>query len=183
MKKLAIILMGIFISFSAANAQDGKNIYDFKVKDIDGKEVSLSDYEGKVILIVNTASKCGFTPQYEGLQEIYTAHKDKGFVVLGFPCNQFRGQEPGSESDIKNFCTENYGVDFPMFSKIDVNGDNADPLYVYLKEAATGFLGTENIKWNFTKFLINKKGEVIDRYAPVTKPKSIEEDILAELAK
>lgn len=152
-------------------------IYQFKVKTLEGKEISLSEYKGKVVLIVNTASKCGLTPQYEGLEEIYKTYKDQGFVVLGFPCNQFGEQEPGTSAEIGEFCSINYGVSFPMFEKIDVNGDNTAPLYVFLKnQKRDGILG-KSIKWNFAKFLINKNGEVVDRYLPTTKPESISSDI------
>jgi len=133
------------------------------------------------MLIVNTASKCGFTPQYEGLEKLYEQHKDKGFVVLGFPCNQFGAQEPGSEAEIGAFCQANYGVTFPMFSKIDVNGTNAHPLYTYLKGEKAGILGTKNIKWNFTKFLVNRDGQVVNRFAPTTKPEDIQNAIAAVL--
>jgi glutathione peroxidase len=153
------------------------NIYDFKVTTIDGKETTLTPYKGKVMLIVNVASKCGFTPQYEGLEALYEKYKDKGLVVLGFPCNQFGSQEPGTEKEIQNFCRVNFGVTFPMFSKINVNGDNTHPLYVYLKSEQPGILGTEMIKWNFTKFLVDRNGKVLKRYGSSTKPKEIEEDI------
>jgi glutathione peroxidase len=149
------------------------SIYNFNVKTIDGKEESLSDYKGKVLLIVNVASNCGFTPQYKGLQELYSKYKDKGFEILGFPCNQFGHQEPGTNEEIKNFCSTNYGVTFPIFDKIEVNGDSASPLYKYLKSAKPGFLN-ENIKWNFTKFLIDRQGNVVDRFASQTTPESIE---------
>ncbi len=144
---------------------------------LDGKQQSLAEYQGKVVLIVNTASKCGFTPQYQGLETIYKKFKDQGLVVLGFPCNQFGKQEPGESSEIGAFCEKNYGVTFPVFEKIDVNGDNAAELYVDLKKEAPGLLGTQKIKWNFTKFLIGRDGDIIDRYAPTTKPEDIEEDI------
>ena len=147
-----------------------KSVYDFTVKNIDGKELSLSAYKGKVLLIVNVASECGFTKQYAGLQELYDKYKGKGLVILGFPCNQFGGQEPGTEKEIKQFCSSKFGVNFPLFSKIDVNGNNTAPLYQYLKSEAKGVLGTEDIKWNFTKFLIDKNGKVIDRYASATTP-------------
>ncbi len=153
------------------------SIYDFTANAIDGKDVPLSDFRGKVLLIVNVASKCGFTPQYAGLESLYEKYKDKGLVILGFPCNQFGGQEPGNESEIQNFCSLNYGVTFPMFAKIDVNGANAHPLYTYLKTAKPGILGTEAIKWNFTKFLIDRDGEPIRRYAPGDKPESIGPDV------
>ncbi len=152
------------------------NIYDFTVKTIDGEEISLSKYKGKVLLIVNVASECGFTPQYAGLEKLYQKYKNKGFMVLGFPSNQFANQEPANDAKIKFFCHQNYNVHFDMFSKIDVNGENASKLYKYIKEKQGGFL-TDSIKWNFTKFLIDRDGKVIDRFAPITKPKDIEEDI------
>ncbi len=154
-----------------------QTIYDFTAATLGGKEKSLAEYKGKVVLIVNTASKCGFTPQYAGLEAIYEKYKDRGFVVLGFPCNQFGAQEPGSETEIEQFCQVNYGVKFPMFGKIDVNGSNAHPLYKYLTSAKPGILGTEAIKWNFTKFLIDKNGQPVKRYAPNTKPEDIADDI------
>lgn len=153
------------------------SIYDFNVLTIHNEKTTLAAYKGKVILIVNTASGCGFTPQLEGLQKLYKTYETKGFVVLGFPCNQFAGQEPLTEAGIENFCRLSYGVTFPMFAKIDVNGDNAHPLYAYLKQQAPGILGSESIKWNFTKFLIDKNGKVIHRYAPSTSPESIIPDI------
>lgn len=158
------------------------NIFNFSVKDIDGTSSSLSRFEGKVLLIVNVASKCGFTPQYKGLQSIYDKFKEKGFEILAFPCNQFGAQEPGNETEIKNFCSLNYNVTFPLFGKIDVNGKNAEPLYEFLKKEEPGILGTELIKWNFTKFLVNKKGEVLKRYAPNVTPESLEQDILKALS-
>lgn len=158
------------------------SIYDFTVKSITGEDVPLSIYKGKVLLIVNTASKCGFTPQYKGLQELYDKYKDQGLVVLGFPCNQFGGQEPGSEQEIASFCERNYGVTFPMFAKIDVNGDNAHPLYQYLKSAAPGILGSKAIKWNFTKFLVDKNGNVVERYDSMTTPEKLEDEIKPLLA-
>lgn len=151
--------------------------YDFTVRAISGQEVPLSDYRGKVLLIVNTASKCGFTPQYEGLEALYRDLKDRGLVVLGFPCNQFGSQEPGSEADIASFCKLNYDVSFPMFAKVDVNGANASPLFAWLKEAAPGVLGTTAIKWNFTKFLVNREGQVVDRFASAATPDAIRQDI------
>ncbi|RLA78514.1 MAG: glutathione peroxidase [Epsilonproteobacteria bacterium] len=153
------------------------SIYDFKVTTIDAKEISLSQYKGKVLLIVNVASECGFTPQYEGLEKLYQTYKDKGFMVLGFPSNQFGKQESGSDAKIKFFCQGTYDVHFDMFSKIDVNGENASALYKYLKEQQGGFLGMDSIKWNFTKFLVDADGNIVDRYAPSTKPQSIAEDI------
>lgn len=153
------------------------NTLDFKAADISGTPVDLARYKGQVLLIVNTASKCGFTPQYKGLETVYQQFKDKGAVVLGFPCNQFGGQEPGAEEEIGAFCEKNYGVTFPLFSKIDVNGDNAHPLFQHLKKSAPGLLGTEAIKWNFTKFLIRKDGSVYKRYAPSTAPEELVGDI------
>lgn len=158
------------------------NIYDFKASSLAGAAIDLAQYRGKVLLIVNTASKCGFTPQYKGLEAVYQQFSDKGVEVLGFPCNQFGGQEPGDANAIGAFCEKNYGVTFPLFSKIDVNGDNADPLFKYLKHAAPGLLGSEAIKWNFTKFLIKKDGTVYKRYAPQTKPEELVDDINKLLA-
>jgi glutathione peroxidase len=157
------------------------SIYDFSAKDIDGKQQSLGAYQGKAILIVNVASKCGFTPQYKGLEALYEKFRDRGLVVLGFPCDQFGHQEPGDETEIKNFCSLNYDVQFPLFAKIDVNGADADPLYKYLKSEAKGLLGSESIKWNFTKFLIDKSGKVVRRYAPTDTPESIEKDVVVVL--
>lgn len=153
------------------------SIYDFTVNRLDGAPGALAAFRGKVLLIVNTASKCGFTPQYKGLEEIYLKYRDQGFEVLGFPCNQFGAQEPGTAEEIGTFCEKNYGVTFPLFEKIDVNGEHVAPLYQYLKKAAPGLLGSEGIKWNFTKFLVNKDGTVIDRFAPQTKPESFAADI------
>ena len=154
-----------------------KHFYDFKAKTITGKKLSMSIYKNKVVLIVNVASQCGFTPQYEGLESMYKKYHKQGFEILGFPSNQFGQQEPGTEKEIANFCKVNFGVTFPLFSKIDVNGDNTHPLYVYLKHEAPGFLGTEGIKWNFTKFLIDRDGKVIERYGSATKPEQIAKDI------
>ncbi|CAI9392240.1 glutathione peroxidase [Niallia sp. Sow4_A1] len=153
------------------------NIYDFEVKTMNGDLQSLSNYKEKVLLIVNTASKCGFTPQFKELQELYQTYKDKGFSVLGFPSNQFLNQDPGTNEEIMSFCEINYGVTFPMFAKIDVNGKTADPLYQYLTKESPGTLGVKAIKWNFTKFLIDQDGKVIGRYAPNTKPSELKEDI------
>lgn len=150
--------------------------YDYKVKNISGEDVSMSEYKGKVVLIVNTASKCGFTKQYEGLEELYEKYKDQGFVILGFPCNQFGAQEPGGNEEIKNFCTSTFSVSFPMMSKIDVNGDDADPLYKFLKKEKGGILG-DDIKWNFTKFLIDGEGNVVDRFASQKTPKALEKEV------
>jgi glutathione peroxidase len=156
-------------------------IYDFSAKLNDGKDKKFSAYKGKVLLIVNTASRCGFTPQYKGLQELYAKYKDRGFDLLAFPCDQFGHQEPGENDEIKEFCELNYGVEFPLFSKIDVNGDNAHPLYKFLKSAKGGLLG-DAIKWNFTKFLVDKQGKVVERYAPMTSPERIAPDIEKQLA-
>jgi glutathione peroxidase len=156
-------------------------IYSFGVKTIDGKETTLADYKGKAMLIVNVASKCGFTPQYTGLEALHKKYKDQGFVVLGFPCNQFGSQEPGDENEIKNFCSLTYEVSFPMFSKIDVNGKGTHPLYGYLKSEEKGILGTEGIKWNFTKFLVDRNGTVLKRFAPTAKPESLEGDVESAL--
>lgn len=156
-------------------------IYEVPLRALDGQEHTLAEYAGKVMLIVNTASQCGFTPQYAGLETLYKNYAERGFVVLGFPCNQFGSQEPGNESEIATFCEKNYGVSFPMFAKIDVNGDNAHPLFEWLKDNARGVLGTESIKWNFTKFLVGKDGQVLKRYAPTDTPKSLDKDIEAAL--
>ena len=155
----------------------GANIYSFQVRNINGEDVSLEQFRGKTLLIVNVASKCGFTPQYKGLQELYQKYSDRGLVVLGFPCNQFGGQEPGTEADISSFCHANYGVTFPMFGKIDVNGATTAPIYKMLKSEAPGVLGTEAIKWNFTKFLVDKSGKVIKRYAPTESPEAVGKDL------
>jgi glutathione peroxidase len=157
------------------------SIYDFSAKTIDGGEQALDAYRGKAMLIVNVASKCGFTPQYEGLEALYRKFKGQGLVVLGFPCDQFGHQEPGNEAEIKNFCSLTYDVSFPMFAKIDVNGSHTHPLWKYLKHEAKGLLGSEAIKWNFTKFLVGKDGEVVKRYAPADTPKSLEKDVAAAL--
>ena len=149
------------------------SLYSLSVTDINGNTVSMETFKGKTLLIVNTASKCGFTYQYEGLEKLYQQFKDKNFVVLGFPCNQFGAQEPGNEAEIKSFCDLTYRTQFPMFSKVDVNGENALPLFEYLKSHAKGILGTEGIKWNFTKFLVSKTGDVVSRFAPQDKPESL----------
>lgn len=158
------------------------NVYDFKADGINGAPVNLSDYKGKVLLIVNTASNCGFTPQYKGLEKVYEQFKDKGATVLGFPCNQFGGQEPGNEAEIGAFCEKNFGVTFPLFAKIDVNGNDAHPLFEHLKKEAPGIMGTQGIKWNFTKFLVKKDGSVYKRYAPTTTPEELMGDIEKLLA-
>lgn len=152
-------------------------VFDFAATSLDGRRVALADYRGQVLLIVNTASECGFTPQYAGLEALYEKYRERGFAVLGFPCNQFGAQEPGSAEQIGAFCQKNYGVSFPMFEKIDVNGDAAHPLFNWLKQSAPGVLGTERIKWNFTKFLLDRNGQVAARYAPVTKPEELAQEI------
>ncbi len=156
-------------------------LYDHTALLNNGTEVSLREFAGKVVLVVNVASKCGYTPQYEGLEALHRKYKDKGLAVLGFPCNQFLSQEPGSDSDIASFCSTNFDVSFPLFKKIDVNGDNAHPVYRFLKASAPGILGTEAIKWNFTKFLVGRDGKVIARYATATKPEEIDADIAKAL--
>jgi glutathione peroxidase len=153
------------------------NVYDFSAKNIDGKEKPLSEYRGKALLIVNVASHCGFTPQYEGLQKLYEKYQPKGLEILGFPCNQFGAQEPGTEAEIRTFCDLNYGVKFPLFSKIDVNGEKAHPLYKFLTHDLPGILGTEAIKWNFTKFLVDREGNPVKRYGSAEKPEGMEMDI------
>jgi glutathione peroxidase len=158
------------------------SLYDFSATLNNGKDKKLSAYKGKVLLIVNTASRCGNTPQYAGMQELYARYRERGFEILAFPCNQFGHQEPGADDEIKEFCETNYGVEFPLFAKIEVNGDEAHPLYKFLKSEKTGLLG-DAIKWNFTKFLVDKQGNVVDRYAPMTPPRSIAADIEKELAK
>jgi glutathione peroxidase len=161
---------------------DSRTVYDFDAQAIDGQPVKLADYRGKVLLIVNTASQCGFTPQFAGLEKLWAAHAAQGLVVLGFPSNEFGGQDPGSNEEIASFCQVNYGVSFPMMSKIKVNGPEAHPLYQWLTAEAPGLLGTKGIKWNFTKFLIDRHGKVLKRYAPTDKPEAIEHDIEAALA-
>lgn len=157
------------------------SIHDLSARGIDGLERSLGDFRGKVLLIVNVASKCGFTPQYTGLEALQRKYAARGFAVLGFPCDQFGHQEPGNEEEIRNFCSLNYDVTFPLFAKVEVNGEGAHPLFVQLKSAAKGLLGTEGIKWNFTKFLVDREGQVVRRYAPTDKPESLERDIEALL--
>jgi glutathione peroxidase len=156
-------------------------VHDFSARNIEGQDTSLADYRGKALLIVNVASKCGFTPQYAGLEALHRKLADEGFAVLGFPCDQFGHQEPGDEAEIKNFCKLTYDVSFPMFAKIDVNGDTAHPLYKHLKSAAPGLLGSEGVKWNFTKFLVDRNGKVVRRYAPLDKPEGLEADVRAIL--
>ncbi|HWR96162.1 MAG TPA: glutathione peroxidase [Arenimonas sp.] len=156
--------------------------FDFTATDIDGTPRDFSSYKGQVLLVVNTASKCGFTPQYTGLEELWRKYRDQGLSVLGFPCDQFGHQEPGNEEEIRNFCSLSYDVSFPMFSKVDVNGDGAHPLYQWLKKEKPGLLGIGAVKWNFTKFLVGRDGQVIKRYAPTDKPDAIEKDIVKALA-
>ena len=157
-------------------------LYQFEVERLDGHIQSMADYQGKVLLIVNTASKCGFTPQFAGLEKLYEKYKDQGFMVLGFPCNQFGGQDPGTNEEIGVFCKRNYGVSFPMFAKVDVKGPEAHAIFRLLTREAKGILGSQSIKWNFTKFLVARNGEVLNRYAPTTKPESLEQDIERALA-
>ena len=169
----------IMLFFSSIYAGENKmSIYDFNVKTIDGEEISMSKYKGKVLLIVNVASKCGFTSQYEGLEKLFEKYKNEDFMILGFPSNQFANQEPESNEKIKEFCSLTYDVKFDMFAKIDVNGQNEAPLYKFLKSNQKGILGTENIKWNFTKFLVDKEGNIVDRFATTTTPESLEEQIV-----
>ena len=184
MKKIYFLLFLLPLQlFSGDTMPKEKTFYDFNATSIVGKNIPMSTYKGKVVLVVNVASKCGFTPQYKGLEELYEKYEDKNFVILGFPCNQFHEQEPGSAEEIKSFCENNYDISFPLFEKIEVNGENTHPLYKFLKKKATGFLWTESIKWNFTKFLIDKQGNVITRYGSSTKPKDIEADIVELLNK
>ena len=180
-RKNKLILLNIAIAILFIGTFNIKeeilSIYDFSVKSIDGEDISMSSYKGKVLLIVNVASECGFTPQYEGLEELYQTYKDRDFMVLGFPSNQFGAQESASNSEIKFFCQENYDVHFDMFAKIDVNGNHTSPLYKQLKKEQGGFLWIDKIKWNFTKFLVNADGKVVARYASITKPETLKEDI------
>ncbi|RRJ84473.1 glutathione peroxidase [Aestuariirhabdus litorea] len=157
------------------------DLYSLKCRTINGEETSLEAFKDKVMLIVNTASRCGFTPQYKGLEALHQKYKDEGLVVLGFPCNQFRDQEPGDEGEIASFCEMNFGVSFPLFAKIDVNGDNAHPLFKQLKQAAPGLLGSQGVKWNFTKFLVAPGGQRVKRFAPLTKPARLEQEVEAML--
>lgn len=160
-----------------------KTFFNYTVKDTHDADFNLDQYQGKVIFVVNVASHCGFTRQYTGLEALYQKHKDQGLIILAFPCNQFGKQEPGSDEEIQNFCSSNYHITFPVFAKIDVNGKNTAPVYEFLKKNARGFLGTKSIKWNFTKFLIGKDGEVLKRYAPTIKPNELEKDIESALKK
>lgn len=173
MKKMLVILLFILTTLGAKDM----NLYDIEVKDINGNIIQLEKYKNKVMLIVNVASKCGFTNQYEGLEKLHEMYSNEGLSILGFPCNQFLSQEPGTEAEIKEFCSLTYGVKFDLFSKIDVNGNNTHPLYTYLKDNSSGILGTDVIKWNFTKFLVDMNGNVVKRYAPSTTPEEIESDI------
>jgi len=173
-KTLLILLFGFTTLWSETPPH---TLYDFNATTIQGKEISLSKYKGKTLLIVNVASKCGFTNQYEGLEKLYKKYKNKNFEILAFPSNQFHEQEPGTEKEIQEFCEINYGITFSLFKKIDVNGDKTHPLYKYLKKEAPGFLGTESIKWNFTKFLVDKNGTVVSRYGSITKPKALKKEI------
>jgi len=179
MRSLSLLIL-LFISLYAQE-QTMSKLYNFEVTTINGDKVLMKKYEGKVILIVNVASKCAFTSQYEGLEKLYKQYKERGLVILGFPSNQFANQEPAHEKEIQNFCRSNYDVTFDLFSKIEVNGANAEPLYRFLKKQNSGLLGSESIKWNFTKFLINKKGDVVKRFAPSSKPSRIENDIISLL--
>lgn len=177
MSKVWMTLLLIYsLSLNAGETMQ-KHFYEYEANNIKGESVTMSQYKGKVILIVNVASECGFTSQYEGLEKLYQTYKSQGFEILAFPSNQFGGQEPGNAEEIQNFCKVNFGVTFPLFEKIDVNGENTHPLYVFLKKEASGFLGTETIKWNFTKFLINKEGKVVERYGSSTKPSELRKDI------
>jgi len=176
MSKRILIFAFVLFNLIATKAQENKEFYQITVTSIQGKEMNLESYKGKVILIVNTASKCGFTPQYKGLEEIYSKYKDREFVILGFPCNQFFGQEPGTAEEIQQFCTLKYGVTFPMFQKIEVNGENTHPLYKFLKEQLP-LDGKNDIRWNFEKFLIDKSGKPIKRFSPKTKPEDLVTDI------
>ena len=180
MHKTILILL---LTLTLNSGDSMKHFYDFKANTITGEEITMSKYKGKVLLVVNVASECGFTPQYEGLETLYQTYKKDGFEILAFPCNQFGGQEPGTPEQIQNFCTTKFNTTFPLFEKIDVNGDNTHPLYVFLKNEAPGFLSTQSIKWNFTKFLIDRSGTVVTRYGSSTKPKEISNDIEKELAK
>ena len=177
------IWITILLTLTLHAGETMNHLYDFNVVTNSREEQSMSIYKGKVLLIVNVASECGFTPQYEGLQKLYESYKDQGFEMLAFPCNQFGGQEPGTAKQIQNFCKTNFGVTFPLFAKIDVNGDDAHPLYVFLKNQTPGFMGTKSIKWNFTKFLIDKEGNVIKRFGSSTKPEKIAKEIETLLQK
>lgn len=176
MQKKYLIVAFIFLSLGIANAQSDDSFYNFKMKDIKGNVVALKDFKNKVVLVVNTASKCGLTPQYEGLEALYQKYKDKGFVILGFPCNQFLGQEPGTAEEIQKFCSTKYNVTFPLFEKIEVNGKDANPLYQFLK-GKLPLDGKNDIRWNFEKFLMDKNGNPVKRFSPKTKPIELESEI------
>lgn len=176
MKKIFFLIAAMLLTLTSVQAQKADNIYGFEVKTIKGETQKLSTYKSKVVLIVNTASKCGLTPQYEGLEALYQKYKDKGLVILGFPCNQFMGQEPGTAEEIENFCNTKYNITFPLFDKIEVNGDETNPLYTYLKETLP-LEGKNDIRWNFEKFLIDKNGKPVKRFAPRTKPADLETEI------
>lgn len=176
MKKIFFLIATMLVTLTSVQAQKADNIYGFEVKTIKGETQKLSTYNAKVVLIVNTASKCGLTPQYEGLEALYQKYKDKGLVILGFPCNQFMGQEPGTAEEIENFCNTKYNITFPLFDKIEVNGDETNPLYTYLKETLP-LEGKNDIRWNFEKFLIDKNGKPVKRFAPRTKPADLETEI------
>jgi len=180
---LFFLLMLQLIVVNLSAKEEKMSIYDFNVKSIDSKSLSMSHYRGKVLLIVNVASKCGFTSQYEGLETLFETYKTQGFMVLGFPSNQFLSQEPGSNEEIRFFCQKTYDVKFDMFAKIDVNGDDADPLYKFLKKEQGGFMWMDAIKWNFTKFLVDREGNVVKRYSSATEPKEISADIEKLLSK
>ena len=176
MKKIFFLIATMLVTLTSVHAQKADNIYGFEVKTIKGETQKLSTYKAKVVLIVNTASKCGLTPQYEGLEALYQKYKDKGLVILGFPCNQFMGQEPGTAEEIENFCNTKYNITFPLFDKIEVNGDETNTLYTYLKETLP-LEGKNDIRWNFEKFLIDKNGKPVKRFAPRTKPADLETEI------
>ena len=178
---MVLITLSAGLTFAADSKEKEAPLYQFKALTIDGKKASLSEYKGKTLLIVNVASKCGHTPQYAGLEKLYEKYKDQGFVILGFPCNQFRGQEPGTEKEIKTFCDTKYGVKFPLFGKIEVNGTHTHPLYRYLKKALPGESGKGDIGWNFTKFLINRDGQPVKRFDTKVEPEQIEDDIQSQL--
>jgi glutathione peroxidase len=181
MLKITLSFLLLWSLLLGTKEQNMASIYDFEVQTIEGETITMEKYRGKVLLIVNVASKCAFTPQYEGLEKLYEKYEKQGLVILGFPCNQFDEQESGSNSEIASFCRLSYSINFPMLSKIEVNGENTHPLYRYLKSQKSGFLGSQSIKWNFTKFLVDREGNVIERFASMTKPLALESDITALL--